>query len=566
MTLSLGLSESLTESLLTASEFVFRLPDMRENRLLVIGLDGYDASVADGFMAEGRLPNLTRLKSSSSRFLLDHGKQKYSGLAWEHFSTGLAPELSGRWSAVTFDPCSYQVLQTPTTREPLLAHTSIKAVVFDPPYFDMRKAPQVRGLVNWGAHDPGVAAMSRPGDLMDNITAKFGPYPARDYIYAFTWPSVSRTQAAGDALVAAVEQRTEISRWLFCERLPDWELAIVVVSELHSMIESMWHGLDASHPLHGHKSAAAARLAVERVYEAVDRFVGTLVESIPDAAVIAFSMHGMGPNRADLPAMLLLPELLYRLQFGRTLYEPRPQWREGDGLPLLAETESWEYAIKCCFKAPHRARSGRIRALFGRLPAWPSSRVLPRTDGVRSDDVGLDLSLDWMPATLYQPYWHKMRAFALPGFYDGRIRINLMGRERHGRVRLRDYDAVCRELEDVLKACRDPQSRAPVVESIERHCPDNPQLLNGSSADLTVLWRGTPLALMHKDLGLIGPAPFRRTGGHTGGYGVCYIKSHAGIMGDLGIRSSFDVAPTIFHILGRPVPTDISGRSLFNQG
>jgi len=538
---------------------------MRENRLLVIGLDGYEASVADRLMSEGRLPNLVRLKSSSSRFLLDHGKQKYSGLSWEHFSTGMAPELSGRWSAVTFDPRTYRVVQRATTLEPLLARISSKAVVFDAPYFDMGKAPQVRGLVNWGAHDPGVAAMSRPRDLVDEIRAKFGPYPAADWIYAFTWPSVSRTQTAGEALVAALDQRTEISRWLFCDRLPDWELALVVVSELHSVIEPMWHGLDPSHPLHEHESAAPARLAVERVFEALDRLVGTLVESIPDAAVIAFSMHGMGPNSADVPAMLLLPELLYRLQFGRALYEPRPQWREGHSLPLLDETEYWEYAIKCCFKAPQREGSGNIRALLGRLPAWVSSKVLPQADPARCDDARLDLSLDWMPATLYQPYWQRMRAFALPAFYDGRIRINLVGRERRGRVWLRDYNAVCRELEELIKACRDPQTGAPVVESIEKYCSDNPQLLNGSSADLTVLWRGAPLALMHKDLGLIGPAPFRRTGGHTGGHGVCYVKSHGGIRGDQGIRSSFDVAPTIFHILGQPVPPNISGRSLFTQ-
>ena len=300
---------------------------MRENKLLVIGLDGYEATIADQLMSKGRLPNLARLKSSSTRFLLEHGKQKYSGLAWEHFSTGMAPEISGRWSAVAFDPRTYRVVQRATALEPFLTRVSSKAVVFDAPYFDMGKAPEIRGLVNWGAHDPGVAAMSRPRDLPDEIIAKFGPYPAADYIYAFTWPSVSRTQTACDALAAALDQRTEISRWLFCERFPDWDLALVVVSELHSVIEPMWHGLDPSHPLHDHMSAAPARLGVERVYDALDRLVGTLVESIPDAAILAFSMHGMGPNLADVPAMLLLPELLYRLQFGHALYEPRPEWR-----------------------------------------------------------------------------------------------------------------------------------------------------------------------------------------------------------------------------------------------
>jgi len=537
---------------------------MRAGKLLVMWLDAYEASVADRMMSEGRLPNLACLKSSSSRFFLDHGRQKYTGLAGEHFSTGMAPEISGRWSVVEFNPRTYEVVQRSAIFEPLLGRVSSNAVIFDAPYFDMRRAAQARGLVNWGSHDPGLAAMSRPRDLRDEIIAKFGPYPATDYIYAFEWQSVFKTQAAGDALVAALDQRTRIARWLFCERFPDWDLALVVVSELHSVIESMWHGLNPSHPLHEHKSAAPARLGVERVYEALDRFVGTLVESIPDAAVIAFSMHGMGPNNADVPTMLLLPELLYRLQFGHPLYEPRPEWRAGDGLPLLDETENWDYAIKCCFKAPQRTAMGKICSVLDRVPTWISSKIAPQGGPETSDDGRFDLSLDWMAATLYQPHWYRMRAFALPGFLDGRIRINLVGRERHGMVELNEYDDVCRELEELLRACRDPQTGAPVAESIGR-CSDNPQALDVSGEDLRVLWRGSPLALTHKDLGLIGPAPFRRTGGHTGGHGVCYIKCHGTVPGDQGVRSSFDVAPTILQMLGQPIPNNVSGCSLLTS-
>jgi predicted AlkP superfamily phosphohydrolase/phosphomutase len=537
---------------------------MRADKLLVIGLDGYESSIADRLMSEGRLPNLAHLKSCSSRFFLEHGKQKYSGLAWEHFSTGMTPELSGRWSGVAFDPRTYQVVQKATTFEPLLARVAFKSVVFDAPYFDIGKATQVRGLVNWGAHDPGIATMARPRDLIDEITAKFGRYPAADYIYGFTWPSVSRTQAAGNALVAALDQRTEISRWLFCERMSDWDLALVVVSELHSVIEPMWHGLDPLHPLHEHKSAAPARLAIERVYETLDRLVGTLVDSIPNAAAIAFSMHGMGPNTADVPAMLLLPELLYRLQFGHSLYEPRAQWRASDGPPLLDETEGWENTVKSCFKPAQRTGIANLRSLVSHVPRWISSMVSSPID--TDDHKRLDLPLDWMPAACYQPHWPRMRAFALPAFYDGRIRINLMGRERHGMVRLSDYHAVCGELIEVLMACRDSRTGAPVVASIEKCCSENPLALDASNADLAVVWQGSPLALLHKDFGSIGPAPFRRTGGHTGGHGVFYAKSRSLPAGDQGIRSSFDVAPTILELLGQPIPPNISGRSLLAAG
>ena len=180
-------------------------------------------------------------------------------------------------------------------------------------------------------------------------------------------------------------------------------------------------------------------------------------------------------------------------------------------------------------------------------------------------DGRFDSHLDWMAATLYQPYWRTMRAFALPGFLNGRIRINLVGRERHGMVQPSEYHDVCDELEELLSECRDPQTGAPVVQSIERCCSNNPQSLDVSNADITVVWRGAPLALLHKDFGLIGPAPFRRTGGHTGANGICYVKSPGSIAGDYGRRSSFDVVPTILEMLGQPIPNNISGISLINS-
>src|SRR6202140_5029207 len=90
-------------------------------RILVIGLDGFDLNLATRFMDQGGLPNLARLRSQSSRYELDHGRDKFSGLSWEHFSTGRAPRDGGRWSAVTFDPRPYAVRQDSTSERPFMA-------------------------------------------------------------------------------------------------------------------------------------------------------------------------------------------------------------------------------------------------------------------------------------------------------------------------------------------------------------------------------------------------------------------------------------------------------------
>jgi predicted AlkP superfamily phosphohydrolase/phosphomutase len=140
-----------------------------------------------------------------------------------------------------------------------------------------------------------------------------------------------------------------------------------------------------------------------------------------------------------------------------------------------------------------------------------------------------------------------MPAFALPSFYDGRIRVNLAGRERDGMVPLSRYEETLRELETLLRECRNPRTGEPVVEFFERASTRDPLALSSSEADLLVIWRGVVAAIEHPRLGLIGPVPLRRTGGHTGPHGMAFVAAPGkGVEpGDRGVRSSFDVVPTL---------------------
>jgi hypothetical protein len=159
-----------------------------------------------------------------------------------------------------------------------------------------------------------------------------------------------------------------------------------------------------------------------------------------------------------------------------------------------------------------------------------------------------------------------MRAFALPSFYDGRVRINLRGRERNGLVPLERYEAACGEIVALLNECRDPVSGDGAVECFEYgHGRNRPLDLNPTDADITVVWKRATLALDHPRLGRMGPFPFRRTGGHTGPFGMAYIASASLHPGDRGERSAFDVVPTLFDLLGEKPPHEISGRSLLHS-
>lgn len=531
---------------------------MTHRRTLAIGLDAYDPRLAEELIAAGRMPRIAALRPRCARFELDHGDAKRTGLGWEHVSLGRSPDDYARWSPVHFDARRYEATQKGAVGVPFTVGLDVRSVVFDPPYFDLRCAPACRGVVCWGAHDPGIESQSSPASLAAEIAARFGPYPATPFIYGFVWPDAELAREMGEALARAVDLRGEISRWMLAERLPDWDLALLCVSELHSGLEALWHGIDPSHPLHALPSAAPSREGVIGIYEAVDRLVGKLADAFPDARLVVFSLHGMGPNTADVAGTLLLPELLHRHHFGRPWFAPRADWAAApDGIPPLAPGERWSREVIGCLGDGDGRAVHPLRKLA--RGAWR------KLGGRRRKRERAAKYLEWMPAAHYQRFWSEMDAFALPAYYEGHVRLNLVGREGRGRVPLADYDAHCDALCRLIEECRDPASGEPAVAAISRPLRSAPLAALDTQADLCVKWRGTPIALEHPRHGRIGPAPFRRTGGHTGGHGMAYVSAPELASGDHGVRSAFDVVPTLIELCGAQVPSGVSGASLLRS-
>ncbi len=509
-------------------------------QVLALWLDGFDMAIADRFA----LPALARLQRASATVVLDNGGDELTGLSGEHLATGLDPRAARRASAVWFDPATYRCEQRGVSHPP--AFGAVPAVVLDPCYFDLDAAdPSVEGLTDWGAHDPGGPGASRPGSLRAEVQARFGAYPATPWIYATPWASADDCARAGADLAEAARARTRIASWLLAERLPGRTLALVGVSEAHSATEALYHGIDPSPRWQDVPSRLAAAAGLRGVYTAIDELVGTLVDEHPDAVHVVFSLHGMGPNTSDVPTMVLLGELLRRWAGDPT---PDLVFPLGPGgVPQLAAGASWSGAVFAALGDGPRRVPGVVRRLAG----GPLGRALRPT--ARSHDP-----LGWMPVLRHRPRWPTMRAFALPSFYDGRVRLNVRGREGAGLVEPGDYAAVLDEVQALLEACREPRTGAPVVARVVRTSAD-PFAVDPTDADLVVEWQPDVLGVRHPALGTIGPVPPRRTGGHTSPIGRCLVHGPGIVPGERGTRRSFDVLPTIFALAGAEAPWPLSG-------
>jgi len=524
-------------------------------RVLYIGLDGYDPEIGASLIAEGRLPTLARLLRQGLRYDLDHGAARRTGLGWEHVSTGLTPEDADRFAAVRLDGRRYEMRQWPSALAPFTASLGVPVLVFNAPYFDLAASPNAQGIVGWSTHDPGMPLTMQPASLMAEAVDRFGAYPAARWAYGFVWPSAERTRTMAGELVDGLEHRARVARWLFAERVTDWQLGYFVTSELHSADETLMHGWLADHPLAGHPSAAPAREGLVALYEALDRCVGTLEAALPGVTLALTVPHGMGINVADVPAMLLLAELLHREFLGRAVFQSRSAWRQGD-VPVLHEgATDWTREVRERCKLPPSLRRwwrGQKRRLAGPHPA--------RQDAKRDG-----WSVDWMPCSWYRDSWPRMDAFAVPAYYDAQVRVNLAGREARGRVGLEDYGAVLDRVERVLGECSDWRSGRPLAFTATRRGGGEPLSLRPTDSDLIFDFADCSLGWRHPRHGLIGPAPMRRTGGHTGGDGLLLLAGPGIEAGHGGRASAFDATPTVIALLGLPVPAGLSGRSLLPQ-
>jgi predicted AlkP superfamily phosphohydrolase/phosphomutase len=77
------------------------------DRLVILGLDGLEPTLAEKFMAEGKLPNLARLKKEGTFARLKTTTPAISPVAWSSFMTGSEPSKHNIFDFLSRDPRTY---------------------------------------------------------------------------------------------------------------------------------------------------------------------------------------------------------------------------------------------------------------------------------------------------------------------------------------------------------------------------------------------------------------------------------------------------------------------------
>jgi predicted AlkP superfamily phosphohydrolase/phosphomutase len=522
--------------------------------LIAIGLDAFSPIVLEAWVKQGKLPVIGSLMAKGT-----YARQRNYDLyrtenSWLTLLQGCSPEISQEWGHQTYKESEYQAIEQPTysfhRMPPFYASTDRRVAIFDIPLVGVVSGVDGVQLLGWGSEANQIARQSDPPEAMDRLIERYGRHPLYDIVttgpdgserLSYRIPSVydvEKLRDMRDKLIAAVRTRTKIIAELISAE--SWECVLCVYGEIHAAGHLLWHSSQV-HPLRAAMQDDLKEDMFLQVAQEIDRSLGELLPIIPeDAELMVFSPHGMRPNSLDLNSMLFLPEIVYRWSSGQAAFVGY-----GDvGPPPPLRTD---------YRKHWREEVWSMRTEHGET-------VLdsPYHQSERGDP------LDWDPANWYRPLWPSMRAFCLPGYSDGLVRINVAGRDGDDGIEPEDFAAVGDELSALigeLIATRTGEKAAMEIIRVRTE-PDEGKHL--SPADIIVRWRDdiTDDVMDHPQFGRVGPVPYFRAGGHAMkgfvlGVGPSFLSNHR-----LPDITTEDVTATILDRMGLPKPPHIMGAAI----
>jgi predicted AlkP superfamily phosphohydrolase/phosphomutase len=295
---------------------------------------------------------------------------------------------------------------------------------------------------------------------------------------------------------------------------------------------ALWRFMDKTHPRHDPALAAQYGDALQKVYQHLDDAVAQVQAAAGPAlsASIIMSDHGFGPlHRTINLNILFLEKGLMRLK--RNFSTQVRWWAFRNGLtPATA------------YKILSKLGLQNITAKVSRK--------------ARNEVVGKFLSFEDVD-------WSQTTAYSMG--HVGQIYLNVQGREPHGIITPDRYAAARQQVIDALNTLTDPATGKSLVDRII----PREEAAHGPYAD-----QGADLHLILDDYKTIAFPLFATEGrvltpqirGDSGCHRLHGIFIGQGAAFEQGITIDgaciIDLAPTILHILGQPVPADMDGRVL----
>lgn len=507
-------------------------------KVMVLGLDGATWDILGPLAAEGLLPNIERLRKGGASGELRSVFPPLSPVAWTGVMTGKNSGKHGVFEFLEHDhnPMkgkvnSSRAIRTDLIWEILARHGKRTIAGGVPMSYPPRPAKDFPGFYLGDFLSPENAAdfASDPA-LFAELEKAVGPYRA----WSTSIHDGGNEETVVDDLTAFLDQHLKTIAFLM-GRVP-WDLLMFDLMATDRFGHELWHAWDTAHAAAkgDEERLKALRPKLLEFWKTLDRGLGAIFEKADsDTTFLLMSDHGFGPIEHYVNFNVWLLEKGY-IALKKGLYVKQKHWFYRRGV-----TPQWIYGLMSKWGMANH----RVTRFRGKQESW-------------LDRMGEKAFLSREHID-----WSRTRAYAQGNF--GQIFLNLKGRQPQGCVDPKDARALLDEIKAGLMTLTDPKTGERLVEHVHEAADLYHGPHAGKAPDLTVVlkdWKYRTIGLhdftTHR---VISPA-FGPTGDHrmegvliAGGPG---IKPHSAPEG----ADLLDIAPTVLHLLGVPVPADMDGR------
>lgn len=505
------------------------------DRVLILGLDSAPLAWVQKWIAEGRLPNLQRLMERGVSGVLRTVNPPLSPAAWSSLATGMLPAKHGIYDHIYRRAGTYELAPTNAKMrggkpvwQILSEHGNTVGVINVPETYPPLP---VNGFLLSGMDTPSDDAdFAYPPELKAELQKAVGGYQV------FGMRSKENLDRSIGGMRQTIPMRVRAARYLWDRRQPDF--MILVFMETDVIQHKCWKYMDPAHP--EYHPYTKYRDAIPDLYAHIDRELGPWLATLDaDTTVILMSDHGAGP----LDKFLHLNNWLVREGFLRF---------KASALARLKHLAfRLGFTPENMFNLAAQLHLGLVDGATNKI-----KNTMAQTERVT---LAQRLFLSWEDVD-----WTRTTAYSLGGNYTG-VYANLKGREPQGCVEPGgDYEGLRERLAARLREWRDPATGRAIVENVYRreemhvgpYVDRAPDVIFSTPDERYVGFGG------HEFASNVLMATSTLFNAHHRMDGMIALAGRGIRAGTLETRRIVDVAPTVLHLLGHPVPANMDGQVL----